>query len=52
MLSVILDSGNQDMAVKYREKLYYFSTDEAKAKFTADPEQYTAGDKPLEVSLS
>ncbi len=43
--------GNPDVAVKYRERLYYFSTDEAKAKFTANPELYTARDKPLEVSL-
>ncbi len=43
--------GNQDMAVKYRERLYFFSTSEAKAKFSASPELYTAGDGSLEVSL-
>ncbi len=39
------------MAVKYRERLYFFSTSEAKTKFSASPELYTAGDGPLEVSL-
>ena len=44
-------SGNQDMAVKYRERLYYFSTDESKAKFTANPREYTALEVPLKVGI-
>lgn len=43
--------GNQDTAAKYRERLYYFSSEEAKERFTASPKEYTASEGPLEVGI-
>ena len=45
----VLYPGNEDTAARYRERLYYFSSEEAKDKFTANPHKYTATGKPLEV---
>lgn len=45
----ILWPGNQDYALRYREKLYYFSSEEAKEKFAEDPVSYIAQGKPLKV---
>lgn len=45
----VLYPGNEDTAARYRERLYYFSSEEAKDKFTANPLKYTAIGKPLEV---
>lgn len=45
----VLWPGQQENAIRYREKLYYFSTEEAKEKFRANPLEYIAVDRPLEV---
>nr|XP_058163256.1 adenylate kinase 9 isoform X2 [Dasypus novemcinctus] len=45
----ILQPGNIDEAVKYREKIYYFSTTEAKEKFLEHPEDYVAQEEPLKA---
>nr|XP_048280947.1 adenylate kinase 9 isoform X4 [Myodes glareolus] len=45
----ILQPGNTDEAVKYREKIYYFSTAEAKEKFLEHPEDYVAQNEPLKA---
>ncbi|XP_040614143.1 adenylate kinase 9 isoform X3 [Mesocricetus auratus] len=45
----ILQPGNTEEAVKYREKVYYFSTAEAKEKFLEHPEEYVAQDEPLKA---
>lgn len=47
----VLWPGNQDTAAKYRERLYYFSSEEAKERFTASPEEYTASEGPLQVGI-
>ena len=47
----VLWPGNQDTAAKYRERLYYFSSEEAKEQFTVSPKEYTASGGPLEVGL-
>ena len=41
--------GNPEIAARYREKLYYFSSEEAREKFLDQPEQYLPQDKPLVV---
>ncbi|XP_049976513.1 adenylate kinase 9-like [Alexandromys fortis] len=43
------EPGNTDEAVKYREKIYYFSTAEAKEKFLEHPEEYVAQNEPLKA---
>ncbi|XP_077977825.1 adenylate kinase 9-like isoform X2 [Glandiceps talaboti] len=45
----ILYPGNPEVAAKYREKLYYFSSTEARDKFLNDPAQYVAKDRPLKA---
>ena len=45
----VLYPGNQEIAAKYREKTYYFSTPDAREKFMRGPDQYVAKDKPLRV---
>ncbi|KAG8522080.1 Adenylate kinase 9, partial [Galemys pyrenaicus] len=45
----ILQPGNVDEAVKYRENIYYFSTPEAKEKFLEHPEEYVAHEEPLKA---
>ncbi|XP_037698195.1 adenylate kinase 9 isoform X2 [Choloepus didactylus] len=45
----ILQPGNTEEAVKYREKVYYFSTPEAKEKFLEHPEDYVAHDEPIKA---
>ena len=47
----VLWPGNQDTAAKYRERLYYFSSEEAKEQFTASPKEYTASGGPLQVGI-
>ena len=47
----VLWPGNQDTAAKYRERLYYFSSEEAKERFTASPKEYTASGGPLQVGI-
>ena len=51
IFTAILWPGNQDYALRYREKLYYFSSEEAKEKFTEDPVAYIALGKPLRVCM-
>lgn len=46
----VLYPGNPEVASKYREKTYYFSTNEARDKFLANPEEFLPKDKPLEVT--
>ncbi|XP_045150541.1 adenylate kinase 9 [Echinops telfairi] len=45
----ILQPGNVDEAVKYREKIYYFSSPETKEKFLEHPEEYIAHKEPLKA---
>ncbi|CAH6778255.1 Ak9 [Phodopus roborovskii] len=45
----ILQPGSMDEAVKYREKIYYFSTAEAKEKFLEHPEEYVSQNEPLKA---
>lgn len=47
----ILWPGNQDYALRYREKLHYFSSEEAKEKFAENPTAYIAQGKPLKVFM-
>ena len=46
---MILWPGNQDIAMKYLEKFYCFSTEETKQKFYTNSKNYVAHDKPLKV---
>nr|XP_023418491.1 LOW QUALITY PROTEIN: adenylate kinase 9-like [Cavia porcellus] len=45
----ILQPGNTEEAAKYREKIYYFSSTEAKEKFLEHPEDYVAHKEPLKA---
>ncbi|XP_054992699.1 adenylate kinase 9 [Sorex araneus] len=45
----ILQPGNTEDAVKYREKIYYMSSVEAKEKFLEHPEEYVAHKEPLKA---
>ncbi|XP_077758938.1 adenylate kinase 9 isoform X6 [Canis aureus] len=45
----ILQPGSPDEAAKYREKIYYFSSPEAKEKFLEHPEEYVAHKEPLKA---
>ncbi|XP_062952746.1 adenylate kinase 9 [Cynocephalus volans] len=45
----ILQPGNTEEAAKYREKVYYFSSPEAKEKFLEHPEEYVAHEEPLKA---
>ncbi|XP_060229270.1 adenylate kinase 9 [Meriones unguiculatus] len=45
----VLQPGNVEEAVKYREKIYYFSSPEAKEKFIEHPEDYVAQNEPLKA---
>ena len=45
----ILVPGSQDCAVKYRERVYFLSSQEAREKFLEDPETYLPQKKPLQV---
>lgn len=45
----VLQPGTPEEAAKYREKIYYFSSPEAKEKFLEQPEEYVAHDEPLKV---
>ena len=51
LLIEILWPGNQDYALRYREKLYYFSSEEAKEKFAENPTTYIAQGRPLKVFM-
>ncbi|XP_052020495.1 adenylate kinase 9 [Apodemus sylvaticus] len=45
----VLQPGNTEEAVKYREKIYYFSSSEAKEKFLEHPEDYVSQNEPLKA---
>ncbi|MXQ85624.1 hypothetical protein E5288_WYG001326 [Bos mutus] len=45
----VLQPGTPEEAAKYREKIYYFSSPEAKEKFLEQPEEYVAHDEPLKA---
>ncbi|XP_072821810.1 adenylate kinase 9 isoform X7 [Vicugna pacos] len=45
----ILQPGSVEEAAKYRERIYYFSSPEAKEKFLEQPEVYVAHEEPLKV---
>ncbi|XP_059032871.1 adenylate kinase 9 isoform X7 [Mustela lutreola] len=45
----ILQPGSTEEAAKYREKIYYFSSPEAKEKFLEHPEEYVAHKEPLKA---
>ncbi|XP_008575652.1 PREDICTED: adenylate kinase 9 [Galeopterus variegatus] len=45
----VLQPGNTEEAAKYREKVYYFSSPEAKEKFLEHPEDYVAHEEPLKA---
>ncbi|NXS85990.1 KAD9 kinase, partial [Erpornis zantholeuca] len=45
----ILYPGLQEHAVKYKEKIYYFSTSDNRDKFLKNPEDYVAHKEPLQA---
>ena len=47
--SNILFPGNPEIAVKYKDKVYYFSTNEARDEFLESPETFLPTDKPFQV---
>ena len=47
----VLWPGNPEISAKYREKVYYFSSDEAKEEFIADPLPFLDKEKPPLVSV-
>ena len=48
--SYVLWPGNPEIGAKYREKVYYFSSTEARDKYLAEPTLYVAKGKPFKVS--
>jgi len=44
--------GNPEAAVRYREKVYYLSSQEAREKFLANPEEFLPHGKPFDVGHS
>jgi adenylate/nucleoside-diphosphate kinase len=47
----ILWPGNPEIAAKYREKSYYFSSGDAREKFLEDPMIYLPKGKPFKVCV-
>ena len=45
----VLWPGSHDLAVRYRDKLYCFSSKASKEMFEKTPKLYTASDNPLQV---
>uniref|UniRef100_A0A8C9DUK7 Adenylate kinase 9 n=2 Tax=Prolemur simus TaxID=1328070 RepID=A0A8C9DUK7_PROSS len=45
----VLQPCSTEEAAKYQDKIYYFSSPEAKEKFLEHPEDYVAHEKPLKV---
>ncbi|CAI8010883.1 Adenylate kinase 9 [Geodia barretti] len=45
----VLWPGSEQYALRYRERLFYFSSEEAKTKFAAKASNYLATDNPLET---
>ena len=48
----VLWPGTPEIGGKYREKVYFFSSPEARTKFLENPEEYLQKDEPLQVSCS
>lgn len=46
----VLWPGSPDCAAKFREKVYFFSSAEARTKFLENPKEYLAKNEPLKVS--
>lgn len=47
----VLYPGLYEHAAKYREKIYFFSTSENRAKFLKNPEEYVAHNEPIQVRI-
>ncbi|XP_069707806.1 adenylate kinase 9 [Phaenicophaeus curvirostris] len=45
----VLYPGDTELAAKYREKIYYFSTSEYRDKFLKNPEEYVAHNEPIQA---
>ena len=45
----VLWPGNPEVAARYRERLYYLSTPDARDKFLADPKKFLPDGGPFEV---
>ena len=45
----VMWAGQPECACKYRERVYYFSSAEARAKFLDEPLRYLADKEPLQV---
>lgn len=45
----VLQPGTTEEAAKYREKVYYFSSPEAREKFVEHPQEFVAHNEPLKV---
>nr|KAF6362491.1 adenylate kinase 9 [Pipistrellus kuhlii] len=45
----VLQPGITEEAAKYREKVYYFSSPEAREKFVEHPQEFVAHDEPLKA---
>ena len=45
----VLWPGNPEVAARYRERLYYLSTPDARDKFLADPKRFLPDGGPFEV---
>ena len=48
----VLWPGNPEVAAKYREKIYYISTSEAREKFLENPTAFLPKEKPFDVSIN
>ena len=46
----VLYPGNPEVAAKYREKVYYLSSTEAREKFLADPEDFLPKNSSAKVN--
>ena len=51
-VSICLDSFNDVIVIRYREKLYSFSSDESREKFMLDPSSYSVTPNQFEVRHS
>ena len=47
----VLWPGSPEFAAKYRERVYYFSSPEARKKFLDSPKEFLAKNEPLKVSV-
>ncbi|XP_036104925.1 adenylate kinase 9 [Molossus molossus] len=45
----VLQPGNTEETAKYQDKIYYFSSPEAKEKFLEHPQEYVAHEEPLKA---